>query len=405
MKRHKTKYEGVYYREHKTRRHGVSFDRYYIIRLSVDGKRIEEACGWASEKWTAQKAANLRAELKENARRGEGPRTLREKRALEDEARRHKEVMAEEEARDGLTFAALFEVHYTPSSKPHKAEKTWEREEGLYTKWIKPVLGGLTLKEVAPFHIEKIKRDMDKAGAAPYSINRALGVVRAVFNWAIRRELFDGANPVSKVVIPRCDNRRLRFLTHEEADALLQRLNVTSPNVHDQALLSLHCGLRAGEVFNLTWADVNIEKGLLTLRDTKSGRTRPAFMTEAVKEMFRARKRGAPSELVFLDRNGKKIERISATFKRAVKALKLNEGVTDPRHKIVFHSLRHTFASWHVENGTDLYTLKELMGHSDVSMTARYAHLGQNTLRTATARLDAALARPVKVKEIEEGRA
>ena len=54
---------------------------------------------------------------------------------------------------------------------------------------------------------------------------------------------------------------------------------------------------------------------------------------------------------------------------------KLNEGITDPRDKVVFHTLRHTFASWLVQAGVPLYTVQRLMGHKSIVMTQRYAHL------------------------------
>jgi len=90
----------------------------------------------------------------------------------------------------------------------------------------------------------------------------------------------------------------------------------------------------------------------------------------------------------------------SFTFARAVDTLKMNEGIKDRRLQVTFHTLRHTYASWHVENGTDLYTVKELLGHSDFKMTARYSHLGENTLQAAVKRLDSTLQAPGKVVEM-----
>jgi len=189
----------------------------------------------------------------------------------------------------------------------------------------------------------------------------------------------------------------MRFLSHEEAGALLAELAKTSMTVHDAALLSLHCGLRAGEIFNLHWSDIDLDRGVMVLKDTKSGRNRHAYLTEAVREMLNKRERGLPSELVFKDRwHGGRIQKISRTFTKAVNKLKLNTGVVDRRQKICFHSLRHTYASWHAEAGTDLFTIKELLGHSDIRMTTRYSHLGENTLQAAVKRLESTLQAPGK---------
>src|SRR4030042_2681182 len=99
---HSTEFEGVRYRNHPTRKHGVVNDRYFSIRYRVDGKRIEEALGWASKGWTAKKAALELAALQEAYRKGTGePVTLREKR----EAAR---VDRERQEKEGGTFGDYF---------------------------------------------------------------------------------------------------------------------------------------------------------------------------------------------------------------------------------------------------------------------------------------------------------
>jgi len=320
--------KGVRYREHPTRKHGVKPDKYYAIYYRVNGKQVEEGLGWASEGWTEDKAVGVRSELAENRRRSEGPKTLEEKTALKKEADRLKAEQADQEAKAAITFRELAEGPLKISletDKHGRKKKSTETEQGYLNNWIYPTIGALPLSQVAPFHLEKIKADMAKAKKAPRSIHYTLAIVRQVFNHAIRHDLFDGANPVSKVNLPGGDNRRLRFLTREEADALLAKIATISPEVGTLALMSLHTGMRAGEVFGLTWADVDVDRGILTLKDTKSGRNRAAFMTEAVKEVFRSRERGLPSEFVFPDRTGKRTVRISNTFAKAVDALKLNE--------------------------------------------------------------------------------
>jgi len=149
------------------------------------------------------------------------------------------------------------------------------------------------------------------------------------------------------------------------------------------ALVSLHCGLRAGEIFSLTLGDLDFENGTMFLRDTKKRRIRTAFMTEEAKKILQAKAGGEREDLVFPGRDGIKISSISDTFERIVRDLGFNTGITDRRHKVVFHTLRHTYASWLIESGVDLYTVKKLMGHSTIAMTERYSHLGNNTLQNA----------------------
>ena len=99
--------------------------------------------------------------------------------------------------------------------------------------------------------------------------------------------------------------------------------------------------------------------------------------------MLEAMEQGAHDDLVFTDRDGGKIKRVSFSFYRAVDELKLNEGISDPRQKVVYHTLRHTFASWLVESGESLYTVSRLLGHSSLEMAARYSHIGESTLQNA----------------------
>ena len=180
--------------------------------------------------------------------------------------------------------------------------------------------------------------------------------------------------------MPSLNNRRERFLTHEEADVLLSELAKTSKTVHDQALLTLHSGLRAGEIFNLRGQDLDFENGMIRVVDPKNKANRTAYMTEAIRNMLKERVPDNPNDFIFKDRNhGEKIESVSKTFDRTVKRLGFNNGVTDPRHRVVFHTLRHTFASWLAlegnVGGSSILTIKELLGHKTLAMTERYSHL------------------------------
>ena len=392
MARHyiKTAFVGVRYREHETRKHGVRPDRYFFVRYKLDGKDKEEGLGWSSQGWTAQKAAEKLAKLKEAQRTGEGAITLAEKRQQATAVRQAEVEARAVEERDNISLAQVWEK-YLPVTQANKAAHTAYAEEAAYRLWLSPTLAGKPLRDIKPIHLERIKKTMADAGRSAQTIRHVLAALRQVFNFAKRHGLYAGDNPVSLVKKPSADARRLRFLSHDEADRLLAALAERESNVHDMALLALHCGLRAGEIFSLTWGDVDIERGVLILRDTKSGKNRAAYMTEAVSSMLGSMERQGPDDLVFLSANGGRIVQISETFNRVVTAQGLNNGVTDPRQKVVFHTLRHTFASWLVEQGIDLYSVKELMGHGTLAMTERYSHLSPDKLRRAVKTLEAGM--------------
>ncbi len=390
--KYSTQFPGIRYRVHKSRKHnGGNFDRYFFIRYRVNGKLREEGIGWATEGWNAKKASIILSDLKKAHLTGEGPQTLAEKRAIENERRQLEKTEKERIKKETLTFKHYFKKIYYPEAKHNKNWRSYRREESLFRLWIEPVVGRMPFKDIRPFHMEKIKKDMIDAGKAPRSIQYALAVVRQVINHAIRNEIYSGDNPATKVSRPKVDNKRLRFLTHEEADLLLDNLLKRSQQLHDMALLSLHCGPRAGEIFDLTWGSVDFERDSIVLLDTKSGKNRTVYMTNEVKQMLMSKTRGGPTDLVFIDRKGVKIKEVSNAFGRAIKELGFNDGIEDPRLKAYFHTLRHTSASWMVQNGEDLYTVKELLGHSTLAMTERYSHLAKDNLKNAVKRFEASL--------------
>jgi integrase len=388
----KSKFPGVRYREHPSRKHGLKPDRYFSIRYKLDGKDKEEALGWASMGWTEQKAAARLAELKEAQRTGTGFVTLAEHRT---QAKADRQANTDEQARQAqanVTFAQVFTDSYLPTERLNKSKTSCDKEDGFLRNWIGPVFGDKPLKDIAPFDLERLKRKMLDAGKSPKTTHYVLGTVRQVFNFAKRHGLHDGENPVRLVKKPVSDNRRLRFLTKDEAERLLEALRERSQDLYAMGLISLHTGMRAGEIFALTWMDVDLERRLLTLRDTKSGKCRTAFMTTDVASLLKVRLTAEPKDshgLVFPDRYGKKRVEVSNVFQIVANSIGMNNGVTDRRQKVVFHSLRHTYASWLVEEGVDLYTVKELLGHGTLAMTERYSHLAPDTLRRAVRTLEA----------------
>lgn len=368
-----TEFEGVRYRQHPTRKHGIAWDRYFSIRYRVDGKRIEEALGWASKGWTAQKAALQLAELQEAYRKGNGePVSLREKR---EEAR----VDREKQEKEGITFEDYFLNTFVPQAQVEKPRETKEKKSH-FTHWIKPVIGALPFSEIGVLELEKIKTSLLRAGRAPRMVQYVFSTIRKVWNDARAKEIISEDCPTKKIRLDKFDNKRVRYFTHEEAKRCLEELKKRNGSLWEQAMISLHCGLRFGEIANLRWGDIDTKRKIIGIRDSKGGFSRFGRMTDEVRRIFGKMKSGPREKLVFSDPDGKRIKRPSKIFTTVIEDLGLNEGITDLRQKLTFHSLRHTYASWLVDRGIELYDVQKLLGHRSSQLTERYAHLSDRRL-------------------------
>ena len=400
---HKTNFLGVRYREHATRKHGVRPDRCFSIRYKLNGKDKEEVAGWASEKMSAEKAFNMLSELREAIRTGKGPQTLADMKASNEAEAMQERKKIHAAARAAITFSEFWEVEYLPHAEATKKPMSVYSEKHLFKNWICPVLGNTPLQRITAPMVEQISLTMQKQGKSAASVRYALAVVSQVWSHAAARDLVQGDSPTRRIKKPKVDNRRARFLTREEARALLEALKVHSVDTHDTALLSLFSGLRAGEIHSLTWGDVDFGHGTLYIRDPKNMNSRHAHMTQEVRDMLSSRQDGQPtSSLVFPAANGKRRVEISDTFQNVVRKLGLNNTgetdadgnpveISDARQRVVFHTLRHTFASWLAQAGTPIFTLAQLMGHSDLKMTQRYSHLAPDNMQAATLTLQGAL--------------
>ncbi|WP_417910592.1 tyrosine-type recombinase/integrase [Candidatus Electronema sp. PJ] len=366
-------------REHATRKHGIKPDRYFLIRYQADGKRKEEGLGWASEGWTAEKAALKLAELKQAAKTGQGETRLSGKREAKRKFEQAAWAQQQEEERKAVTYSIYFSRHYLPEQT--KKESTLKPERILHEKWILPAIVQVPVAKLEEQHIRKIIQSMSSAGKSARTVQYALAAVRMVVGHAVKNGYYSGLNPVTQLARqerPKVENRRLRFFSHAEAEKLLKLLKERSRNVHDMTLLSLHCGLRAGEIFGLEWRRVDLVHRQVVLTETKSGKDRVVPMTGAVHAMFEERARSGGDALVFPD--GGRRKSMSKTFGRVVDELGLNAGVSDAKSRLVFHSCRHTCASWLVQ---PLITVKEILGHSTIALTERYSHLAPDGTQAA----------------------
>jgi len=364
--RNATKYTGVYERISKERTHNGKPDVCFDIAYRVDGKLVWEKVGWLSEGYSLKPARDVRNERLRTIRHGEElPRQKKKAPFFKNVAERY------------LEWAKL--------------NKTRAGAEDIsrYNCQLRGRFDDKRLNEISSFDLERMKADLLKRGLSPASVKHGLVLFRQMVNKALAWGMYKGENPIKGVKMPILQNQKERFLSHEEANLLLEALKKTSSQLHEMALLALHCGLRAGEIFNLKSQDLDFENGLITISEPKNKESRKAFMTNAVKEMLLARVTEKPDELIFKDRrHGGRIIKISQAFRKVVDRLGFNKGVSDPRQFITFHSLRHTFASWLALQGETIIVIKELLGHKTLTMTQRYAHLLPDQKRKATLRLE-----------------
>ena len=402
-------YPGVRYREHPSRKHGVKFDRYYAIRYQITkelnevdpetGKkkkiieRKEEGLGWSSQRdpddgqfWTEKKAALVLERLQSAAKLGkkEAPTRLAEQRQIEQMRREQAEQARKQTEKENLTLNKYFYDSYYPDAKINKKEHSFNHEETHFRLWVDPIAGKKPIKDLSEFDARRIVKSLLDAGKTPRTAQYVMATLRQIWNHARRAKFVSGDSPTRNVKIPKFDNRRQRFLSSKEAGALLDALQAKDETLYQMSLLSLHTGMRASEIFKLTWGCIGTERGIITILDAKSGHGRAAFMTEKIKKMFNGMTRGKNDEYVFVGRKGNPYNEIPTLFRDIVTELKFNENVSDNRQRVCFHSLRHTMASWHAEGGTDLYVLKELLGHGSITLTERYSHLSNGALQEAT---------------------
>lgn len=204
--------------------------------------------------------------------------------------------------------------------------------------------------------------------------NRLLALLRSVLNAA--RDDWEWIERAPKVKLFKEESRRIRWITHSQAATLLKSL---PPHTQGLVRFTLATGLREQNVLGLQWEQVDLSRKVAWIHndEIKNSKALAVPLNDDAIEVIREN-RFKHSEFVF-SYKGKPIKRANSTAWR--NGLK-KAGIKDFR----WHDLRHTWASWHVQNGTSLYVLQELGGWESIEMVRRYAHLAPENLATAAAR-------------------
>jgi integrase len=347
MKRHKTTYPGVFYRE-AARIGGPGLERVYYIVFKKDGKTHEEKVGRQfADAMTPARAARRRGQ------RIEGRRPSRQE--LREAARAVK-----------WTIDRLWQEYY----------QGWRTDDTRYKKHLQPALGHKEPKEIIALDLERLRRNLEKT-LAPQTIRHVLVLLQRIVNYGVKQGLCAGLG--FKIPMVKVNNLKTEDLTPEQLADLLAALEAEPDRqAADFMRLALVTGLRAGELLKLKWEDVDFHRGFIHLRHPKGGQDQTIPLNEAARQILAGRPRPAGSAYVFPGPGG---GRRSAPPAR-IRQLRDLAGL--PKDFRPLHGLRHAYASMLASSGqVDLYTLQKLLTHKSPDMTMRYAHLRDEALRRA----------------------
>jgi len=320
------------------------------------------------------------------------------------------------------TLAGFMEHKYVPWVKSERKTGT-ATVRRLNTNF--EYLMSKPMEEISKWDLDKWRSEQRKKGKAPATINRDVTALKAALAMAVEWDVID-INPLSKVRPIKTDNRaQIRYLSADEETQLRDALNKREAKLRDDrvkgnewrrtrgydlladisdtafadhikpmVLLSLNTGMRRGEVFSLTWEAVNLNAAMLTVhaKTAKNQTTRHIPLNDEALEALKAwqKQTGKASCLVFPGKEGKRQDNVKRSWATVLKLA----GIQDFR----WHDMRHTFASKLVMANVDLNTVRELLGHGDIKMTLRYAHLAPEHKAAAVAKLAA----PQKLQAVKQ---
>jgi integrase len=306
---------------------------------------------------------------------------------------------------DGITLGEFIANTYTTwikASRPRTANDTLEKLYRHFRTWYAEPLTAITVERVEFWKARRLNE-----GRSGATVLRDLFTLSGVLRRAVREgELTE--NPVRRVDKPRIDRRgKVRFLDHAEEARLRRALSERDLEMQDQrirsnhrrqtrhervlpplihfgdhltpaVLLSMNTGLRRGEILKLRWRSVDFDCRLLTAegRNAKNRQTRHVPLNEeAVGVLRRWREQSSTGARVF---------DVTTGFRTTWEKILQRARITHFR----WHDLRHHFASRLVQQGVPLNTVRDLLGHSSLGMSLRYAHLAPDQRREAVAKLN-----------------
>ncbi len=258
--------------------------------------------------------------------------------------------------------------------KQKRGKRAWVRDEIIVRKHLIPIFGDTFLSKITH---EMVDRYMDSRleKVKPGTVGKERDVLRHILNLAIRWGHLR-KNPAAGYRHLEIPPGRIRFLDEDEIPRLLAACN---PNLRPIVVCALNTGMRRGEILGLQWEDVDLKRRLITLNRTKTNERRVIPINDVLLEELQKIPGQGQGGYVFLSGRQDRYTNIHKVFRGAVERAKIKD--------FRFHDLRHTFASHLVMRGVSLKAVADLLGHKDIKMTLRYAHLSPDHLAGAVDRL------------------
>jgi len=249
-------------------------------------------------------------------------------------------------------------------------------DDKVHLRWLSPHLKPLTLNQITREVLDSLIKQKLSGGCKPASVNRMLSLVRAILRKAEREWEWIDRAPVVRLL--KEENKRIRWITLDEATRLIKEL---PSHLADMAIFSLATGLRQGNVTGLEWNDVNlIKRHALVHPDQAKGEKAIAVPLNEDAVAILRKQIGKHHQFVFTYAGNRITQCSTRAWKKALGRASIKN--------FRWHDLRHTWASWHIQNGTSLQELQQLGGWRSFDMVLRYAHLSSDHLLKAAERLN-----------------
>ena len=276
-------------------------------------------------------------------------------------------------------------IQYLHSVKKmsHNTEISYERDLKKMAAWLKEQ-GIDSVNQVTGTSLNSYMLYLERENLAAATVSRSVAAVRAFFQYQVKESRI-AEDPSSSLKPPKVEKKMPEVLTVEEVDLLLEQPDERTPKgIRDKAMLELlyATGIRVSELIHLNLSDVNMKMGYITYTEHERDRIVP-FGNAAKRALERYLKEtrgilmGAHKEKVlFLNCLGGPMSRQG--FWKVLKSYVKQAGITAD---ITPHTLRHSFAIHLLQNGADLKSVQEMLGHSDISTTQMYLNMGIYKIR------------------------